>query len=286
MTAAHPLRNPVGQMAADHPGVVKVGRAGWFAKGLVYVIAGLLALLIAAKASGWSQTSSTPSEEASPTGALKTVAHGTGGPLLLWILALGMFLYAAWRVVAALMPGGTDAKAWAKRIGYAVSAVMYTTFAITAISLATSKPSNADGNTPVTSASGGIMQHTGGRLLIGAIGTIVIVVGLYRINKGLKEDVNDELDLSGLSSQRLLWTHRIGAIGEIGRGIGIGLVGFFLLRSAVTYDAAEATGLDGALRRLAVEPWGLLVVIAVGVGFAAYGVFCLTTFTHRKLEAP
>jgi len=286
MTAAHPLRNPVGHMAADHPGIVKVGRAGWFAKGLVYVIAGLLALLIAAKASGWSKTSSTPSEEASPTGALKTVAHSTGGPLLLWVLALGMLLYAAWRVVSALLPGGTDAKAWAKRIGFAVSAVMYTTFAVTAISLARSKPSNADGNAPVTSASGGIMQHTGGRLLIGVVGVVVMVVGVYRIGKGAKEDVNDELDLSGLSAQRLLWTRRIGAVGEIGRGIGILLVGFFLLRSAVTYDAAQATGLDGALRRLAVQSWGLIVVVAVGIGFAAYGVFCLTTFTHRKLEAP
>ena len=43
------------------------------------------------------------------------------------------------------------------------------------------------------------------------------------------------------------------------------LVGFFLLRAAVTYDANEATGLDGALRRLAVESWGLVIVLIVVV---------------------
>jgi hypothetical protein len=82
------------------------------------------------------------------------------------------------------------------------------------------------------------------------------------------------------------WSRRLGVIGEIGRGIGIGLIGFFLLRAAVTYDANEATGLDGALRRLAVQSWGQLVVAVVAIGFVAYGLFCLVTFTHRRLQAP
>lgn len=58
------------------------------------------------------------------------------------------------------------------------------------------------------------------------------------------------------------------------------------MRSAITYDAAQATGLDGALRRLATQNWGLVIVIVVGAGFVAYGVFCATTFTHRRLQAP
>jgi hypothetical protein len=40
------------------------------------------------------------------------------------------------------------------------------------------------------------------------------------------------------------------------------------------------------LRRLAVTSWGVVVVFVVGIGFAAYGVFCLATFTHRRLQAP
>jgi hypothetical protein len=96
----------------------------------------------------------------------------------------------------------------------------------------------------------------------------------------------DELDLSAVSPQRRRWTERLGKIGEVGRGLGIALIGFFLLRAALTYDAAQATGLDGALRRLATETWGLLLVVVIGVGFAAYGLFCVATFTHRELQAP
>jgi hypothetical protein len=288
--ARHPaanIHNPVGRLAADHPGVVKVGRAGWFAKGAVYLIAGFLALSIAAKASGWAaSTSTTGTQEASPTGAIKTVAGSRGGTMLLWVLAIGMLLYAAWRVVSALLPGGTGAKAWARRIGYVASAVMYTTFAISAIGLARRSPGVPNGNTKVTDMSASVMTHTAGRLVIGVVGVIVIAVGLYRISKGATMDVADELDMAGMSRVRVTWTKRLGAVGEMGRGVGFGLVGFFLVRSAVTYDAAQATGLDGALRRLAVESWGVAVVVIVGIGFAAYGLFCLATFTHRRLEAP
>ncbi len=287
MSRAHALpHNPVGRLTSDHPVVVKFGRAGWFAKGVVYLVAGVLALLIAAKASGWSSAATAPNKEASPTGALKTIAQMSGGALLMWVLAGGMLLYAAWRVVSALLPGGSDTKAWIMRIGYLVSAAIYTTFAVTAISLARSGRSNPNGNAKVTSLSDRVMAHSGGRLVIGVVGAIAIAAGLYRLVKGIRGDVTDELDLSALSPQRRRWTERLGAVGEIGRGLGIGLIGFFLLRAAVTYDAAQATGLDGALRRLATENWGLFVVVVIGVGFAAYGVFCLATFTHRELQAP
>ena len=266
--------------------MVTVGKAGWFAKGVVYVIAGLLALSVALRASGWSDSADTGNQEASPTGAIKTVAGSDGGTLLLWLLAIGMLIYAGWRVLSAVMPGGSDAEARLHRIGYIVSAIVYVMFAITAIALARSASTDANGNQQVTDITSPIMSNAAGRWLIGLVGVIVIAVGLYRLSKGIKVDVDDELDLSGMSPQRLKCTKVLGAIGEFGRGIGIGLVGFFLLRAAIAYDVNEATGLDGALRRLATHSWGVVVVFVVGIGFATYGIFCLATFTRRRLEAP
>ena len=281
------IDNPVGRLTADHPGLVKLGRAGWLAKGIVYLIAGVLALGVAAKASGWADTTSaTGNQEASPTGAIKTVAGSSGGTLLLWLLAVGLLLYAAWRVVTAFLPGGSDAKAVVHRIGYLVSATIYATFAFSAIALARHAATDQNGNSKVTDISASVMGHTAGRWVIGAVGLIIIAAGLYRLFKGITMDVNDELDLSGLSATRRVWTERLGAVGEIGRGVGIGLVGFFMVRAAVDYNAAEATGLDGALRRLATEGWGVAVVVVVGLGFAAYGIFCVSTFTRRRLQAP
>jgi hypothetical protein len=167
-----------------------------------------------------------------------------------------------------------------------VSAVIYTTFGLTAISLARTPEANADGNQKVSDMTGRLMEHSAGRWLIGLAGVIAIGAGLYRIMKGLKSDVTDDVDMSGMSAERARWTRRLGAIGEVGRGIAIGTIGFFLLRAAITFDASEATGLDGALRRFALNPWGVLLVAVVGIGFVAYGIFCLGTFTRRRLQAP
>ena len=279
--------NPTGRLVAEHPGAVRLGRAGWAAKGVVYTIVGVLAATVVFASFGWS--SATANQEASPTGAIKTIAASPGGAVLLWLLALSMLLYAAWRVTSALLPGGHDAEAWAKRIGYLVSAVIYTTFALTALTLARSGNDSgqaANGNSKVTNLTARMMGNDIGRWLIGLIGVLVIAAGIYRLVKGVKLDVEEELDLSGMSHERILWTRRLGAVGEIGRGIAIAVIGIFLVRAAVQFDPKEATGLDGALRRLATQTWGVLVVAVVALGFVAYGVFCLVTFTHRRLQAP
>jgi hypothetical protein len=279
--------NPTGRLVAEHPGVVKLGRAGWAAKGVIYTIAGVLAATVVFAALGWSNTAD---QEASPNGAIKTIAGSPGGALLLWLLGLSMLLYAAWRLITALLPGGHDAEAVVKRIGYVVSAVIYTTLAFTALALAKSDNANseqaANGNAKVTNLTARVMANGFGRWLIGLVGLIVIAAGIYRFVKGVTQDVEDELDLAGMSPERIVWTRRLGAVGEIGRGIAFAVIGFFLVRAAVQFDAKEATGLDGALRRLAEQTWGVLVVAIIALGFIAYGVFCLATFTRRRLQAP
>ena len=119
-TPARPRHSARRLPTADHPGIVACGRAGWCARGSVYVVAGALILAVAAKASGWATTAAV--NEASPTGAFATVADSTGGSLVLVLLAAGMLLYAGWRLVTAALPGATNASAMLHRIGYVVSA--------------------------------------------------------------------------------------------------------------------------------------------------------------------
>ena len=199
---------------------------------------------------------------------------------------LGLVTYALWRLISSALPGPDDMKARATRAGYVVSAVLYSTFAFTAFKLALTKPQKTDGNSTVKDLSTSIMRHTGGRVLVGLAGVVMIGVGVYRMYKGWKSDVLDEMHTAGMSSERRTWTRRLGSIGEIGRGVAVALIGFFLLRAAMTYNVDEATGLDGALRRAAEHTWSRVLVAIVAVGFVCYGVFCLMTFTRRRFEAP
>ena len=174
----------------------------------------------------------------------------------------------------------------AQRVGFVATALIYVALAVTAVSLSRSHAPSSDGNARVTTLSARVMAHMAGQFLVGAAGVIVIAVGLWSIRNALKRDVTDELDMSGMSQANRRFTKSLGVIGEVGRGTAGALVGFFLLRAALTSDPNDATGLDGALRRLAMEPWGRIFVVIVAVGFVAYGIFCLKTFPNRRLQAP
>ena len=280
------LHNPVGRLAAEHPGLVKAGRAGWLAKGVVYVIAGVLALVLAGKAAGWSTAASAPNQEASPNGALKTVAEASGGKVLLWLLAIGMILYALVAAGVGGAPGDSDAETWAKRCRLRRQRGDLRQLRdhgdLAGAEQADELERQLQGDGHVRADHG---AHRG-RVLIGIVGAIVIAVGLYRIGKGLKTDVNDELDLGGLPAPRRRVVERLGAVGEIGAASASAWSGSSCCRAAINYRQDEATGLDGALRRLATETWGLILVIVVGIGFVAYGVFCASTFHRRRLEGP
>jgi Domain of Unknown Function (DUF1206) len=285
MTATSLHHRTLGNLLSAHPSIVRLGRLGWFAKGVVYLLAGVLAATVAARSVGWTSTVA-PDGEASPTGAIKEIATFSGGRLLLLALAIGLMLYALWRLFTAVAPGGSDAEAIATRIGYGVSAILYVTFSLTALALARRPKDGADGNQKVVDLSTQVMRHSAGRWAIALVGLIAIGAGIYRIAKGVKGDVEDELSLAGLSAERRRLIKRLGRSGEIGRGIAISLIGLFLLRSGMDVNPQEATGLDGALRTLALHRWGTVLVGIVGVGFVAYGVFCLLTFTHRHPQAP
>lgn len=47
-----------------------------------------------------------------------------------------------------------------------------------------------------------------------------------------------------------------------------------LIITAVTVDPAEAAGLDGAVRSVAALPFGAALLVLVGVGLIAYGLYC------------
>ena len=284
-TIAGSGRSGAASLSRDHPMLLRLGRVGWFVKGLVYVLAGALAIIVVARSYGTKLVSG-PTQEASPTGAIKEVATVGGGRALLVVLAVGLIFYALWRVVTALLPGGTGAEAMATRVGYLVSAIIYGTFSATALSLARDPKQNADGNQKVSSISARLLDSTAGRIALGTAGAIAIGAGLYRIVKGVRGDVTQELDLSGMSATRRSVTKRLGMIGEVGRGIGIGVIGIFLLRAAVFVNANEATGLDGALRRLTRNAEGRAVVVVVAAGFLLYGVLCVETCNRRTLQAP
>ena len=177
------------QTSAQRRGtIVAVARFGWFAKGIVYLLAGALASTMAVRSLRLSADSGSDAE-ASPTCAIRELATFPGGRVLLITLAAGLVFYAAWRLYTALAPGQTDAESMAKRIGYLVSAALYLSFGLTAVGLARSPSNRVDGDEKARELSSGFLASTGGRWVLAVFGVAAIGTGVYRLMKGARGDV-------------------------------------------------------------------------------------------------
>jgi hypothetical protein len=264
-----------------HPWVVGVGRIGWLAKGIVYALTGVLALTVVADPFDVSEG------EANQTGAIAKIAQQPFGELLLWAMALGLFIYAAWRIVTVALPADTDGHALLKRVAYVVSAIVYIALALTAISLARNPGSSgAEGeDSRIGKFTADVMGWTGGRWLVAAIGLTVIGVGVYFFVKAVTGKFQKELENRSVGPLSWSAIRKMGVVGWIGRAVMMGLIGVFLVRAAIQFDPNEARGLDDSLRRIADNSFGVLLVFVVGIGLIVYGAFCIVTVPTQKVVA-
>jgi Domain of Unknown Function (DUF1206) len=69
-------------------------------------------------------------------------------------------------------------------------------------------------------------------------------------------------------------------VGFVLKGVALVLVGGVVAWAAATFDPSAATGLDGALRTVAAEPYGTWVLTVLAVGLASFAVYCLARARH------
>ena len=77
-------------------------------------------------------------------------------------------------------------------------------------------------------------------------------------------------------------TVTLGRAGYIAKGIALGIVGVLFGWAAISYDPEKAGGLDTALRTLREQPGGPLLLTAVALGIACFGVYCFVWSRNAK----
>ncbi|HJQ42723.1 MAG TPA: DUF1206 domain-containing protein [Jatrophihabitantaceae bacterium] len=230
-----------------------------------YVLVGVLVLTLARHGHA---------KETDQHGALEETTRHTGGTALVWVIAFGLFAYAAWRYYEAAFgvrakSNGSDA---GPRLLSLFRGVVYTVLGASAVQVATkSGESNQSGRQQQWSAQ--IMAHPGGRWVIGAIGVGLICFGIVQIGKGVRRSFEKkfELERMGPGSRRVV--RLLGTVGCPGRGVVFLLVGVFVTVAAVQYDPKKAGGLDRVLRELRDTTAGPWLLAAVGVGLIVFGLY-------------
>lgn len=258
MTSLHPRR--VARSVGSSRALTALARIGFAGSAVVHFFIGLLAIRVALH----------DFQESDQSGAIAQIAKLPGGMVLLWIAVVGLFALALWLVIQAILGiGYASKKRWVRSLVSLAKAVAYFVLGFTALTFAQGGSANASSST--VQATSGILTLPGGQLLLGLIGLVTFGVGVYLIAKGARRRFVDDIVLPVGRSRRAVLV--LGTVGYVAKGIAIAVVGVLFVIAAVIVNPSQASGLDGALKALAALPFGSAILIAVGVGLIAFGVY-------------
>jgi hypothetical protein len=258
----------LGERARDSDWLDHAIRAGFIAYGIVHL---MVAWLAAQLAFGEQEGS------ASSTGALQELAQQSFGTILIWVIAIGMFLLVLWRLLEAAV-GDEDEESGRlrKRLTSLVKAVIYGSIAVSAVRVATGSGSGGGSD----SMTAKLMDLPGGQLLVGAIGVAIIGYGANLVRRAWTEKFREHLDAEGKSGdtgKAYVW---FGKAGYMAKGVAFAIVGGLFCYAAVTHRAKKSGGLDVALHKVLQQPFGEVLLLAIAVGIACYGLFCFARARH------
>jgi hypothetical protein len=263
--------------AADSAWLERLARIGLVARGLLYVVVGILAVQVAR---GHDEA------RADKQGALQAVVRQPFGRLLVLLLAVGFAGYAIWRFVeAAVGPRDTDdeRKAMAKRLGYAARGGMYAFFFASAVKLFIWSKQAAGSQQQEADWTARVLSWPGGTWLVTGVGAVLIGSGLYVGWRGLSGKFRKRLKSFEMGASERRWIRGVGTVGMIARMVVWTMIGVFLIAAARQHDPQQAVGIDGALKRLAERSYGPALLVVVAFGLAAYGLYSFAEARYRRV---
>lgn len=251
-----------------------LARAGYAARGVVYVLLGGLALT-SAFAGGQTDDSSD---------AMSTLLQLPFGRILLGAIAIGLAGHIFWRLAQGLLDAdnvGTDAKGMVGRVGSLVSAGANIFLALTAARMAIGQSNGGGEGGGEAEASAWLLQQPFGGVLLGIVAAGIIAAGGVQIGKGVTRKYRDRLTLS--SSQTLLDTMCF--FGLIARGALIVIVGGFVGFAAITFSPERAGGISDALDYVHSLPFGPWLYGLAAIGLIAFGGYSIVQAVYRRMNA-
>jgi hypothetical protein len=261
-----------GRSAGGSSALALLGRAGFLARGIMYIVIGWIALQIAF---GHSR------QQADRTGALHELSSTPFGEAALWILVVGFIGMTLWRLSEAIWPTGEGRKASARVLAL-VKAAIYAVIAYGVLKYAIGLGAPQSSNKQSVDLTATLLRYTGGQVLVVVIGLVLIGAGLYLGYQAWRERFLKDMQLGQLKTRTRKIVEWLGRIGGVARGIVFITAGVFLVVAAVEAKPGQAKGIDSSLRVLATTPVGPWLLALVAVGLIMFGLFSCCEARFRR----
>ncbi|MFD6782714.1 DUF1206 domain-containing protein [Streptomyces diastaticus] len=262
--------------AADRRVVSAGARAGFAARGVIYLLVGVLAGQIALQGGG---------QQADRGGALQEIGGRPFGGVLLWVIGVALAGMALWRLSeAAFGAAGPDGGKATKRPASAARAVFYAFVAYSVLSFAAGeKGGGGSSDAQSQDITARALGLPGGQWIVSAAAVGVTAAGVVVAVRAVLRKYREQLRTGAMSRRARRLVDVTGVLGGTARGLVFAAAGVFALLAAADYDPDEAKGMDDTLRSFADTPAGPWLLVLVAVGLAAFGLFSFADARWREV---
>lgn len=254
--------------------LVRLGRLGYAAKGFVYIVVGFLAIEASVGAGGGTTDTH---------GALRVIGDAPFGKFMLFIVAIGLVGYAAWRLVSAVVDGerrGDEPTSIMLRVGEAIRGLAYGALGVWTFRYLTQ--GYAESTDHARAATTRALDLPAGRWLVLAAGLGIIGYAIYQLYRAVTRKFLKRLDLSSASARARTLIERLGGFGVAARAIVFGMIGLLIARAGWQFNASEAGGIEKSLDEIAAYRF---IFPTVAAGLIAFGILQLAIARYRIMRA-
>lgn len=259
---------------AHRPYLQWLARAGYAARGLVFVILACFTAIAAFDA----QTQPVDGKD-----ALRALLTQPFGGVLLVVVSAGLFCFALWREAQFILDPdrcGSDLEGIARRMAYGAAGLFYVAFALATLSMLIGIRT-ASTERVVHDWTERLLAQPFGQAAVGVIGVAIVIGGLCIAITGVRAEFRNRIALEE-KPRRLVTV--LGRAGYITRAAVIMLIGAFVFFAAVHANAHEAKGLAGALMAIKRQAYGGALLGVTALGLLSFGAYGLAEALYRRVD--
>jgi hypothetical protein len=246
-------------------------RIGYAAKGIIYLLIGVLAFRLAAGLDG--------GRLVDPDGALILVFRQPFGQILLALIAVGILAYSIWQFVEGIWDTRRKGGGWGwwHRALTMIKGAAYGTVGWTAARMVLGLRRTDD------DLAAEVISVPLGGLFLALVGVGVSVYGIFEVKDAIQARLGDDLDAHRLRREAGTWATVLGRIGNGARGVILTVMGAAFVAAGFERDPSKAGGIAAALATLFSQPYGIALAATVAAGLACFGVFQLLHARYARL---
>ncbi|VVP83313.1 hypothetical protein PS910_02174 [Pseudomonas fluorescens] len=259
-----------------HQSLVLFARSGYAARGALYLIIGIFALLAALD-------SSKPKDSHK---SLEALLSQPFGHVLVGLMVAGLLAFAAWRVLQALRDvdnHGTKLKGLMIRAGLLAGGMVNGALALFALGLLISgiRSSGDSGNGKTRDLLAHLLSWEHSNLLVYVVALVPLGVGIVHIIKGWRATFERYFEAD---EEVMRYVRPVSRFGLIARGVVLIEIALLLMISGSIYKAMDPPGMKEALDALQNLPAGGLILLVIALGMIAFSIYSFSEAAWRRIN--